>query len=90
MSLASQPHRVRHAPSTADKDHFVPRTKTPAEVRAEFRRRGLTIRGWAKRRGVSEQLVHAVLSGLAKGHYGRSHEIAVALGIKDGVIADDL
>lgn len=68
----------------------MPRVRTPDEVRAEFRRRGLTIRSWAHRQGVSEQLVHAVLSGVAKGHYGRSHRIAVALGLKDGVIADDL
>jgi gp16 family phage-associated protein len=66
------------------------RLRTPEEVRADFRRRGKTIRSYAKAKGVSEQLVHAVLSGLAKGHYGRSHEIAVDLGLKDGVITDDL
>ena len=60
--------------------------KTPDQVRAEFERHGLTIRGWARRHGFSERIVREVLRGRFKGKYGQAHKVAVLLGIKDGVI----
>ena len=60
--------------------------KTPEQVRADFLRRGISIAGWARQHRVSESLVRAVLSKRMKGHRGQSHEIAVLLGLKDGVI----
>lgn len=64
--------------------------KTPDQVRAEFERHGLTIRGWARRHGFSERIVREVLRGRFKGKYGQAHKVAVLLGIKDGVIDESL
>lgn len=60
--------------------------KTPAEAKADLRTRGITVRAWAKEHGVSERIVHEVLAGRRKGLYGKSHKVAVLLGIKDGVL----
>lgn len=56
---------------------------TPAEARADFITNGETIRAWASRHGFSEALVYAVLGGRVRGTRGQSHQIAVALGLKD-------
>ncbi|MBD9479055.1 DNA-binding protein [Pseudoxanthomonas sp. PXM02] len=65
-------------------------TKTPlrsgAQVRSEFARRGLSISGWARLHGYSAQLVYGVLTGRNQGLRGQSHEIAVRLGLKHGLI----
>lgn len=61
--------------------------KTPDQVRAEFRRRGESFAQWARKHGVSRQLVTAVLSGQRKCYRGESHRVAVLLGIKEGEIA---
>ena len=56
------------------------------DVRAEFARRGLSISGWARLHGYSAQLVYGVLTGRNQGSRGQSHEIAVRLGLKHGLI----
>lgn len=62
--------------------------KTGADVRAEWKRKGVTIRSWCKQHGFSEQQVSFILSGKAPCHRGNAHKIAVILGIKDGVIEE--
>ncbi len=57
-----------------------------AEIRLEFARRGLSISGWARLHGYSAQLVYGVLTGRNRGLRGQSHEIAVRLGLKHGLI----
>lgn len=66
--------------------------RTRAEVLQEFEQRGLSLSAWARREGVSAQLVYQILSGKKRGLRGQSHEIAVKLGLKDGVVGglDDL
>lgn len=59
----------------------------PEQVRADFRRRGVSFAEWARQQGFSRQLVSAVVSGSRKCHRGASHRIAVLLGLKDGEIA---
>lgn len=59
-------------------------TRTAEQVREDFLRRGATIAAWATERGVSPQHVSNVLSGRNKGVRGKSHKIAVLLGMKDG------
>ncbi len=56
--------------------------KTSEQVRAEFQRRGKTFSSWAKERGYDPAEVSRVLNGLRRGHRGKCHEIAVALGLK--------
>ena len=60
--------------------------RSSAEIRLEFARRGLSISGWARLHGYSAQLVYGVLTGRNRGLRGQSHEIAVRLGLKHGLI----
>jgi len=62
------------------------RVKTAAEVRAEFAYKGWSLRAWARENGFSSSLVFEVLRGRIRGTCGKSHEIAVLLGMKEGVI----
>lgn len=56
--------------------------KTPTEVKAEFRARGKTFSSWAKENGYDPTHVSRVLNGTIKASYGKSHEIAMKLGLK--------
>ena len=56
--------------------------KTVEQVKKEFQRTGVTVSEWARKHGFQPQKVIALLNGNIKGHRGKSHEIAVALGIK--------
>ena len=51
-------------------------------VRQMFTDRGITISAWARQHGFRREDVYAVLNGRLKGKHGKSHEIAVALGLK--------
>jgi gp16 family phage-associated protein len=66
------------------------KTRTPAEVRDEFKRKGLSVTAWALSHGYSPNLVHEVLSGRRKPTRGQTHRIAVMLGIKSGEIVSDV
>jgi gp16 family phage-associated protein len=55
---------------------------TADQVKAKFKREGRTITQWAKERGYKRHTVYLVLNGQMKGLYGKGHEIAVALGMK--------
>ncbi len=56
--------------------------KTAATLKQEFREKGLTFSGWAREHGYPANKVIRVVNGFDKGHYGKAHEIAVALGLK--------
>jgi len=60
--------------------------KTAAAVRAEFNFKGESISDWALARGFSPNQVFNVLAGRNKGKRGRSHKIAVLLGLKRGAL----
>jgi len=60
--------------------------RTPAAVRAEFARKGLSIAEWARENGLSVPRVYDVLLGRNKGVRGDAHKAAVALGLKEGEI----
>lgn len=55
---------------------------TPEQVKAMFRQQGKTFTQWAKENGYSRNAVYRVLNGFDKATYGKSHEIAVKLGLK--------
>lgn len=65
-------------------------TRNATEVRAEFQRKGISISAWAMANSFSPNLVFEVLSGRKKGDRGQSHKIAVALGLKEGEIVNDI
>ncbi|MFC3530908.1 DNA-binding protein [Vogesella facilis] len=62
--------------------------KTPEQVRAEFLRRGISISEWSRKNGYSAALVYQILRGGKSCLRGQSHEIAVKLGIKPGIVCD--
>ncbi len=62
--------------------------KTAQQKLAEFKARGLSVRRWAMENGFSPALTYRVLSG-GNPQRGESHNIAVALGIKEGMIGHD-
>lgn len=51
-------------------------------TRAEFKRAGKSISDWARSQGFEPSLVYTILSGRNHGTRGKSHEIAVKLGLK--------
>ena len=61
-------------------------------VRAEFERNGLAVADWARANGFSPPLVYQILAGRKRCRRGKSHEIAIRLGLKAGRIGslDDL
>lgn len=60
--------------------------RTADEARAELRRQGVSISQWAIANGFSTNLVFEVLGGRKKCLRGQAHNIAVKLGLKEGVI----
>lgn len=59
------------------------KTKTPEQVKAEFKKRGDTLADFARRNGWKPHDVYCVIGGVFKGNYGKAHQIAVALGLKE-------
>lgn len=59
-----------------------------ARVRDDFSARGVNVSEWARARGFDPGLVHQILRGERRCTWGKSHRIAVALGIKDAPAVD--
>jgi len=55
-------------------------------VRLDFVQRGESIADWSRERGFDPDAVYQVLSGRTRALRGKSHHIAVALGIKPAPI----
>lgn len=55
---------------------------TGEQAKAQLRRCGITLREFAQSKGYPVAQVYAVTAGRVKGTRGRSHEIALALGMK--------
>ena len=58
--------------------------KTRDEVKQEFYEAGLSIKQWAKEHGFSHWLVYTVLNSERRPTRGKSHKVAVMLGLKRG------
>lgn len=56
--------------------------RTAEQVAAWFRQNGITVVAWAEEHGFEPEIVYALISGRTRGLRGRSHEAAVALGMK--------
>jgi gp16 family phage-associated protein len=61
---------------------------TGAQIRERFSLEGRTFADFARENNFSLSLVYSVLAGRGKGLRGRSHNIAVALGLKVGARTD--
>ena len=55
---------------------------TPAQIKQKLRTQGITITQWAHDRGYARRDVYRVLNGQLKANFGRAHQIAVDLGLK--------
>ena len=53
-----------------------------SRVRQEFHQAGRSVSDWAKSQGFDPALVYSVLAGRNRATRGKSHEIAVKLGLK--------
>lgn len=62
--------------------------KTPEQVKADFKRRGISVAQWAAVMGLPRNAVYRVLNGKTVGFRGNHHKASVLLGIKNGVIDD--
>jgi gp16 family phage-associated protein len=60
--------------------------RTPEQVKADFERTGTSVSEWARTHNFHPSLVFEVLEGRVKGHRGKSHKIAVLLGLKEGEV----
>ena len=63
------------------------KVKTTDQVRADFNRIGKPVTEWARQHGFKPNLVYEILRGRGLCKRGKSHQIAVMLGLKDGEIA---
>lgn len=63
--------------------------RTADDVRAELKRKGVSVSSWAVANGFSTTLVFEVLAGRKKCIRGQAHNIAVKLGLKEGDICTD-
>jgi len=61
--------------------------KTKEQIKEEFNKAGDTLNRWAIDNGYLPSLVYRVLSSESIPKRGKSHEIAVKLGLKDGTIS---
>lgn len=60
------------------------RVKTSAQVREDLGRLGKPVAEWAREKGFKPNLVYEVLRGRIQCRRGKSHRIAVLLGLKEG------
>ena len=65
------------------------KTSDPKAIRENLSRIGKTPGDVARELGVDRATVDGVLSGRLQGKRGDAHKVAVALGIKDGIIVTE-
>ncbi|WP_426087912.1 DNA-binding protein [Janthinobacterium sp. PSPC1-1] len=64
--------------------------RTPLEVLKEFQDRGISVAAWSRFNGFNPTLVYRVLQAKGVPTRGQSHRIAVALGLKKGLMEQEL
>jgi gp16 family phage-associated protein len=57
--------------------------KSPDEIRAIFKREGVSVAQWCEAKNVSKATVYSLLAGNCKGNRGEAHRVAVLLGMKE-------
>ncbi len=55
---------------------------TGEQVKRKLRQQGKTLRQWAQENDFDYILVSRIIRGVQKGNFGKGHEVAVALGMK--------
>jgi len=62
---------------------------TPQQARDNLYAQGISISEWARREGFSKNLVFTILQGRRLCRFGKSHEVAIKLGLKVGNVSHD-
>ncbi len=62
-------------------------TRTPAQAKAWLESQGKSVKEFAEEHSLDPATTYQVLAGTKKGRRGAAHRAAVALGIKEGVVA---
>lgn len=57
-------------------------TRTPEEAVTWFRRTGTSVTEWAAEHGFEPSVIYALLNRRTRGHRGKAHRAAIALGLK--------
>ncbi|NMM12417.1 MAG: DNA-binding protein [Rhodoferax sp.] len=65
-------------------------TFSTAEIKACFKEQGVSISTWAQAHAFDPRLVYAVLAGKNQSTRGKSHQIALALGLKEAIPANQV
>ncbi len=65
-------------------------SRTAEDVLSDFSFRGISVAEWARSNGFTPSLVYQVLRSSNIPARGKSHSIAVRLGMKDGLTERDL
>ncbi len=60
----------------------VKKLRTPEQARQFLRDNGITVVEFARQNGLDRHAVNDALRGVGKGNFGKSHQAAIALGIK--------
>ena len=60
--------------------------RTPAEAKAWLQYQGISVSQWCRENHFNASLVYEIMNGRKKCHRGMSHNIAVLLGMKAGVL----
>jgi len=64
------------------------KTLSPQEAAQALQEKGLSVNKWSSMHGFKPQIVRNVLANKSKCRIGKSHKIAVLLGMKEGEIVD--
>lgn len=61
---------------------MTPQETAAKKAKTRLQRQGKTVKAWAAENGYDSNRVYRILGGFEKCLYGKSHEIAVKLGLK--------
>lgn len=69
--------------TTPNKTSLSPKELKALEIKQRLYEQGITVKTWSEANGYPTQEVYKILNGERKALYGRAHEIAVKLGLKE-------
>lgn len=78
-----EPHDAHPDMSPYEHDASAPRVMTPDQFRQKLRREGRSFVQFCQEKNLPYRPAFAVLTGVSKATRGKSHEYAVALGLKE-------
>ena len=67
----------------------MPGIRTAAQAKAWLEHQGKSVQAFAREHGVDPATTYQVLAGRKKGRRGEAHEVAVLLGMKEGIILSE-